>query len=204
MLIRSVTALSLGLLLALGIGCGGSEPAPQAASDVQPDLPPVPEPVEEPAVEAPVEAPTPVVPSPTEIVTAGGTFMFSFADSDVKAKTEEDCSKKSKGDEDKTAACVQKVADAGAKEGIRFEKDEEDNWWWVSFGEAAGKEQIFNKVKFTIGGEEGRTLTLKPEGKDLGKKPMRKLPEEVTLDVPDESTVVMTDPKKGKLVYKKA
>jgi hypothetical protein len=206
MLIRRINGLSLGLLLALGTACGGSEPAPQTVDDVPPPTPMAAE--EKPAAEAepaaPAEPPQPVIPSPTEVVTAGGTFMFAFADSDVKHATEEDCSKKSKGDEEKTAACVQKVADAGAKEGIRFEKDEEGNWWWVSFGEAQGKEQIFNKVKFTIASEDGRTLKLKPEGKDLGKKPMKKLPEEVVIEVPDDSTVVMTDPKKGKLVYKKA
>ncbi|MBL8721037.1 MAG: hypothetical protein JNL79_33945, partial [Myxococcales bacterium] len=44
---------------------------------------------------------------------------------------------------------------------------------------------------------------LTPEGKDEGKKAMKTLPKEVVLEVPDESTVIMTDPKKGKLTYKK-
>ncbi|HMR10640.1 MAG TPA: hypothetical protein PKA88_32910 [Polyangiaceae bacterium] len=195
-----IAAVSLFAFLA---ACGGGAEPPQTADVTPPEPAPV-EPAPEPPAEPEEAPPPPPVPTATEVVTAGSTFMFSFADSDVKQATEEACEKSSKKDEAKMEACVAKVADAGAKEGIRFEKDEEGGWWWVSFGDAKGKEQIFNKVKFTIAGEEGRTLKLKPEGKDAGKRPMKKLPEEVVIEVPDETTVIMTDPKKGKLVYKKS
>ena len=36
-----------------------------------------------------------------------------------------------------------------------------------------------------------------------GKKPMKALPKEVVVDVSDENTVAMSDPKKGKLIFKK-
>ncbi len=203
MIFRHKSLMGAGLI-AFVAACGGGGEPPQTASDMPPPEEPAPvEPAPEPPAE-PEEPPPPPPPTATEVVTGGSTFMFSFADSDVKAATEEACEKKAKKDEKKKEACVQKVADAGAKEGIRFEKDEEGGWWWVSFGEVKGKEKIFNKVKFSIAGEEGRTLKLKPEGKDKGKRPMKKMPEELVIEVPDDTTVIMTDPKKGKLVYKKS
>ncbi|MBI2395767.1 MAG: hypothetical protein HYV09_39750 [Deltaproteobacteria bacterium] len=143
--------------------------------------------------------------SAKEVVTASGAvFMFSLADSEgAKKAVDEDCGKKAKKDDKKLESCKKDAEAAGANEGIRFEKDDKGDWYWVSFGKEKDKEVVYNKVKFTVGDEAEGKLTLKPEGKDQGKKAMKTLPKEVVLEVPDESTVVMQDPKKGKLVYKK-
>jgi hypothetical protein len=136
------------------------------------------------------------------IMAEGVVFMFSLADSEgAKKAVDEDCGKKAKKDEKKLEACKKDAEAAGAGEGIRFEKDDKGDWWWVSFGKEKDKEVVFNKVKFKVAAEADGKLTLTPEGKDQGKKAMKALPKEMILEVSEE-TVAMTDPKKGKIVYK--
>jgi len=139
-----------------------------------------------------------------EVITAdGAVFMFSLADSEgAKKAVDEDCAKKAKKDDKKLESCKKDAETAGSVEGIRFEKDDKGEWWWVSFGKEKDKEVVFNKVKFKVASEAEGKVTLTPEGKDMGKKAMKTLPKEVVIDVADENTVSMTDPKKGKLVYK--
>ncbi len=198
MISKMLTVLAPFGLMAVMLGaCGGSTPPPAAPDDVE-----EPEPVakKEPPVEK--EAPPPKRKTAKEMVTAGSTFMFVLADSDaMQAKTAE-CEKKSKGNEDKLAECIKAAEDIAAKEGIRFEQAEDESWWWVSFGDAKGKEVIYNKVQFEIASDAEASITLTPKGKDMGKKPMKKLPPEVVLEAPDEKTIVMSDPAKGKLVYR--
>lgn len=143
--------------------------------------------------------------TPKEVITAeGAVFMFSLADSEgAKKAVDEDCAKKAKKDEKKLESCKKDAEAAGAVEGIRFEKDDKGDWYWVSFGKEKDKEVVFNKVKFKVASEGDGKVTLTPEGKDTGKKAMKTLPKEMVLEVTDENTVSMTDPKKGKLVYKK-
>lgn len=196
--------VALPLALTVAAACGGSKkPATDATNDAATataaaTAAPTVEPKKE-------EPPPPPKKTAKEVVTGGTTFMFSLADSlDAKKLATEDCEKKTKKDEAKMAECMKGVEDAAANEGCRFEKDEkaEGAWWWVSFGKDKDKEVIYNKVKFTITAETPTKLTIKPEGRDMGKKPIAKLPAEMTLEIPDETTVGMMDPKKGLLVYK--
>ncbi len=200
----------LGLVFAVGCGGGDQKPpaesptpttsAPEPAADMpgEPEKKP-----EEPAAKK-EEAP-PAKKKISELISGGGTWAFSLADSaDAKAKAEEGCKKKSK-DAAKQEACLKDIEKAASEEGFRYEKDDKGNWWWVSFASEKGKEVVVNKLMFKIesDGEVGGSAKLKPEGKDMGKKPMAKLPPEVVIEVPDDSTMIMTDPKKGKLTFKK-
>ncbi len=189
-------AFFLASLATLG-ACGGSAPPPQEPEVSEPE--PVAE-KEAPAKEK--EAPPPKRKTAKELITAGSTFMFVLADSGPMEGHTKDCDKKAKGDDDKLAACLKKIEDVAAKEGIRFEQGEDESWWWVSFGEANGKPVVYNKVQFDIASDAETSITLTPKGKDMGKKPMKKLPAEITLESPDEKTLVMNDPAKGKLVYR--
>lgn len=210
----------LGLLFAgsmLAVACAGETPQPQepqpettvTATKVEepaPTPPPAAAGAEEPKEEAKKEEEPPPPPpkkKPTEVVT-GATFAFSLEGSpDAKKMHTEACEKKSKKDEKKLEACMKDVEASAGAEGVRFEKDDKGDLWWVSFGQEKGKEVVFNKVKVKVASEADDKLVLTPEGKDEGKKPMKPLPAEVVVEVPDESTVVMSDPKKGKLVFKK-
>ena len=208
MRIRSVV-LSMSIVGLLA-GCGGETPPPEtpppppSASAPPPPVVKKEEPPPEPKKEEPPPPPPPPKKTAKEIVTGGSTFMFSLDDSaDAKKMHGDDCAKKSKK-QDKVDACMKDVAATAAKEGIRFEKDDKGAWWYVSFGaDAKGKEVVHNKIAFKITKEEDGKLTTAPEGKDAGKSPMKTLPKEVVVEVPDENTIAMTDPKKGRLVFKK-
>lgn len=215
--IRAVVVSSFVIALGCQTGCGGdatppaaNPPKPEASAEPGPGATPAPEATEKKAEEpAPAKKEEKAPPAAakkkiSEIIAAGGTWAFSLADSpDAKKVAEDDCKKKNK-DAKKQEACMKDVEQSAAGEGFRYEKDDKGTWW-VSFATEKGKEVIVNKIMFKIGNdaEVGGSATLKPEGKDLGKKPKGKLPPEVTIEMPDENTTVMTDPKKGKLTYKK-
>lgn len=200
-MILSRRSLRLGLIgfVALGLAaCGGSPPPAETPADI-----PEPEPVvqkEEPKEEEP--PPPPPRKTAKEMITAGTTFRYVLAESDPAQAKKAECEKKAKGDEEKSAACLKSAEELAAKDGIRFDKGDDESWWWVAFSEASGKEVLLNKVKFEIAEEAEASIKLTPQGKDLGKKPMKKLPEAITLEAPDEKTLVMNDPAKGKPVYR--
>lgn len=217
MRIRVIVATGFIFSLALA-ACGGeSTPPAEAPTNTEPTTEPAPAPAPEatePKADAPkADAPKAEEPAPapakkkiSELIASGGTWAFSLADSpDAKKAVDDGCAKKAKGDAKKQDACVADAQKAADGEGFRYEKDDKDNWWWVSFTTTKGKEVIVNKVMFKIAtdGDVGGSAIVKPEGKDKGKKPMAKLPAEITIDMPDEGTTVMTDPKKGKLTFKK-
>ena len=170
------------------IAAATSEPAPTAAATPAATAEPAPPPKK----------------TAKEIVTSGATFMLSFADSDLKAKATTDCEKKNpKKEPEKLDKCMKDAEALAAKKGCRYEKDDKGEWWMISFDTPKDKEVILNKIKFKIAAEAPDKLTVTPEGKDAGTKPMIPMPKEVVLDVPDENTLVMMHPKDGKLVYKK-
>jgi hypothetical protein len=192
--------------------CGGGTPEPQNSEPLtpaaaQPEPMPLAEPPPaattppEPAAEA--KPPAPARKPAKEIVTnRGSVFMLSFGDSDLKQAKTDECAKKAKNDEKKTDECLSKAETEAANEGVRFEQDDKGNWWWVAFVKKGDKETINNKVQFKIKSEAEDKLVLATEGKDQGKKPLKNLPAEIVIEVPDERTVVITDPVRGRLVYK--
>jgi hypothetical protein len=197
-------------LFALSIsfaGCGGStpppEPPPPAPEPTPPPAPTAEAPVEPPPPETPKEEPPPPRKAAKDVLLGEGwDFVLDFAQSDVKAKAEEDCKKKAKEDEKKLADCMSKAEADAANDRIKFAKDDKDNWWFVSLGKQKGKEVIYTKVQVKLASEEPGKLTFTPEGKDTGKKPIKKLPTELAFEMPDEYQVVFNHPDHGKLVYR--
>jgi hypothetical protein len=192
-------------LVALGLfACGGSpppEPAPPPAPEPQPvaEAPADPPPQEEPAKEEP---PPPRKAAKDFLLEPGWDFVLSYADSDIKAKTAEECEAKSKGDENKAKACETSAEADMANDRLKFAKDDKGSWWIVLLGKQKGKEIIYTKLQVEIAAEETDKLVIKPKGKDLGKKPIKKLPGELAVEMPDEYSVILEHPDRGKLVYK--
>lgn len=203
-------AVALGSFIACGgpdkpaDGPKGATSASVAATDSASAMP---------TVTAPPSASVAPTPPPPPKKTAkdilfpdtGSTWMFSLADStDAKKLAYDDCAKKGGKDAKKVEACTKDVEASATNEGISFTKDDKGAWWWSSFGkDAKGKEAVYNKGMFEVAATTDNQATLTPKGKDMGTKPMAKMPEKVVVDVVDENTVSMTDPKKGKLVYHK-
>jgi hypothetical protein len=194
-----VFAFALGLF-----ACGGS-PAPEAVTPEPLPEPPVtaealPEP--EPAPEPPQEAAPPRKAAKDFLLEPGWDFVLSYSESDIKAKTEEECEAKSKGNEDKARECASKAEADMANDRLKFAKDDKGNWWLVLLGKQKGKEIIYTRVQVEVANEEVEKLVLTPKGKDMGKKPIKKLPSELAVEMPDEYSVILQHPDRGKLVYK--
>jgi hypothetical protein len=124
----------------------------------------------------------------------GWDFVLSFSDSDSKGKAQEECEKKSKGDEAKTKDCLTKAEADAANDRIKFAQDDKGGWWFIYLGKVKGKEIIYNKIQVDIAKEETDKLTLTPKGKDGGKKPIKKLPTELVVEMPDEYSVILQHP----------
>jgi type IV secretory pathway VirB10-like protein len=211
---RTVSLISLAL--ALGVaglssgGCGESTPDPKTAPPPAPTTAPVtsaPVAKEEPKKEEPKKEEPPPPPPPKtakDVIVPGAAFMFSLADSpDAMKAVTEACGKKKK-DEDKKK-CEDDAKAAAAEEGIRFEKGEKEGTWaWVSFGKEKDKEVIYNKITIKDPKFEDKKVTFIMTGKDSGKRAMKFKDGDASpaTELVDDTTVAMTDPKKGKLVFK--
>jgi hypothetical protein len=128
-------------------------------------------------------------------------FMYSFKDSDLSSKKEEECSKKAKDDVEKKAACLSKAAEAESHD-IRFVKDDQGEDWYIVFRRQGDKAIELSRIKYSIGKEGSNQITLNLTGRDMGKKPMAKVPSELVIEIVDDYSIALNDPVKGKVVYR--
>ena len=203
MLNRNVIAAISALALALAACSGDKPPAEPPAPPPADPMPPKPvvEKKEEPVVEKKEEpAPPPPPPKKTakEVLEGGGTFMFSLADSaDAKKLWDEDCAKKSKKDEKKLEACKKAGATAAEGEGVSFAKGEK-GLAFTSFGKEKEKQVEYLKGTLKVTKDDKGMVEVAPEGKFEGKQ-AKSAPKAMTIEVTDDNTVILTDPKKGKI-----
>jgi hypothetical protein len=129
-------------------------------------------------------------------------FMFSFKDSELGAKKEEECAKKAKDDVEKKAACLSKAQAEVESHGIRFTKDDQDENWYIVFSRQGEKLTVLSRIKYTVGKEGSNQVTLNFTGRDMGKKPMGKVPSELVIEIVDDYTIAVNDPVKGRMVYR--
>jgi hypothetical protein len=204
MIKRSVLWVLAGMVLA---GCGsGATPEPESAAvdEKKPKAEAADDATEEKSEKA-AKADEPEVPkaTPESIITDEDTiFMLSFNDSDFGKAENEKCAKKSGDDPAKKAACVTKAQKAFDGDGIRFRKDAQTGKWvYMTFGKLGGKIADLHKIEFEVDAQTGTQITLKLRGPDRGAKPGT-VPPKLVIEVPSEFQIEITDPQKGKLVYK--
>jgi hypothetical protein len=129
------------------------------------------------------------------------TFMFSFNDSEPKAKAEERCEAQSKGDPKKNAKCMEKERAKFPADGMQFKQNDKGEWTWMTLRRKGNVIQWLHRIPFEFGDEKETSITLKLSGKDTGKQPMRNIPSTITIEVPNEFQIAMKDPEHGRLVY---
>jgi len=140
--------------------------------------------------------------SPKDHLTAPDvTFMFSFNDSDPKAKAEERCTAQSKKDPKKMAQCMSKERAKFPADGMQFKKNDKGEWTWMTLRRKGSAITYLHRIPFDFGDEKETSIVLKLTGKDTGKSPMGKVPAQITIEVPNEFQIAMQDPEHGRLVY---
>jgi hypothetical protein len=138
------------------------------------------------------------------VLGAGGTFAFSLDESGPSAAMHAKC----KQDQPATAdACYAAIAAAGAHEKIRFAPDGSGHVVFTSFGpDDDGRDVSWIDVPLVFTADGTNAAWGKPAGADRGTwAKTRPLPANAKLrfEVVDAKTVVMVDPKKGRLVFHK-
>jgi hypothetical protein len=200
--------------------CGGSQPAAEDASaskaddsgDAKEDEAKAEEPKEEAKDGAkeeakkedsggPSDGPGPITRTAKDMLTAPEvTFMFSFNQSEPKAKAEEKCQAQTKGDGKKMADCMRKASAKFAVDGMQF-KQEKGTWQWITLRRKGSTLITLHKIPFEFGEEKETHVVLKTTGRDSGSMPMRNIPKEMKIEVPNEFSIAIQDPEAGRLVY---
>jgi hypothetical protein len=138
--------------------------------------------------------------SAQEILTAPDVvFMLSFNDSDVKQTAESKCSASSGNDPKKMNGCMAKARKAIDIDGYQF-KEVNGKWFWSTLRTQGKTLHTLHKFEIEFGPEAEGSVTIKPKGKDLGSKAGR-TPGPLTIQVPNDYQIALSDPKLGKLVY---
>ena len=110
--------------------------------------------------------------------------------------------KKAKGDPEKRAKCITKARKPYEGEGIRFIKDDDGTWWWLTMALQRGKMFLKHRIEFEVKEQTDTTITLKLKGRDRGRKPMGGVPRTLTVEVPNDYEIYIDDKRLGKKVYK--
>ena len=148
--------------------CGGSAAQPETppseasgepATTKAEEPAPAPEPEPEPVKEEPKES------AKDTLVREGTAFLLNFEKSDVGAKEKETCKKKSKDDVAKEANCFSAAMNKQPREGILFEKKDEQ-WVYVRFGLEKNVRVDYNRVNIEVAEPSGKQVTIKTVGKD--------------------------------------
>lgn len=122
------------------------------------------------------------------------------------------CRALAKGDATRETNCVNEAAVEGGKEGMRFERGGTagEAWAWVSFGPAEAGEKVYLRAPVKVLQSPVHELRVQINGEPSGeqwdampaqaKAAMKAMV--MTIEQIGPHTVVMSSPKKGKLVYR--
>ena len=208
-----IGALALGIL-----ACGGGTPppatpdptaqaAPAGSSDPaaaqsagEPKTAAPEAPAKPPAQDIVLEKPTRPVRSILE--SADTVYFVNYEESDVGKTAETNCAKESGGDPQKNSACMSKARQNVEGLGYRFKKNPKGEVTTCTILRRQGNTlTTLHKFKYKYGDETETSIVIKMDGKDDGPIKWEKIPSEFKVEVPNDYTMIVQDPKYGRLVY---
>jgi len=136
-----------------------------------------------------------------------GRYPFVLEESEVFAGFKTKCAADASGDAAKESACLAEVRAESAKEGLRFDTDAQGHTTWISYGGENGTDVVFHQVAIALTSDSPKLATartLAPATGLLAAK--RPIPEGTVMriELVDDRTIAMQDPKKGRLVFRRA
>lgn len=152
-----------------------------------------------PAGDSPLEKPSRPVRQILE--TKDTVFFLSFEDSDPGKTAEASCAKTSVDDPQKNATCLAKARQPFEGLGYRFTRSPKDETLFTILRRQGNALSVLHKFHFTYGKESDGAAIIKLEGKDEGPVKWEKIAPELKIEVPNDYTIVVQDPKHGRLVY---
>lgn len=145
-------------------------------------------------------------PAPLDVLRAGGTFGFVLDESDPGAKAKAACASEHPNDTAGASTCYGAIAAEAAREGIRFSVDGSGRLVWTSYCAENGKDVTCIEGALDAAPESERIVTAHfveiPRGVQL--PPLDHVPTQaLRFEVVDGDTIVMVDPDKGRLVFRR-
>jgi len=205
--------------LLLTLACSSAQPAPSTAADAGDQPKPAPAAAKAEAEPAPAE-PAPVARDdskpadtprdglrkasrpPLELLTGNNVvYVFNYAESPVGESAKQRCQSENADDPGAARQCVAKARSKIPVESVRFVKDPHGQFWWVTYNNYKGNLLKWHKIQFLPGKEGEDTVKLNLTGKDKGIAPLAKVPSTLKIDLPNDYSIVISDPEHGAMHY---
>jgi acyl-CoA thioesterase len=135
-----------------------------------------------------------------------GRYPFVLEESEVFARIKSNCAEEAKGDAAKETACVGAIRAEAAKEGLRFDADAQGNVTWISYGGENGADVVFHQVAIALTSDSPKLATARTLGPATGAQAAKHpIPAGTVMriELVDDRTIAMLDPKKGRLVFRR-
>lgn len=137
---------------------------------------------------------------PMELLTGNNVvYVLNFAGSAKGEAAKAQC--ESQGDPAAIRQCLAAERNKVQVESVRFVKDAHGQYWWVTYNRYKGNLLKWHKVQFVPGKEDADTISLTLVGKDKGIAPMPRVPAALKVELPNDYSIVISDPQHGDLMY---
>ncbi len=136
-----------------------------------------------------------------------GRYPFVLEESEVWAGFKSKCAEAGKGDAAKETACKDEIRGEAGKEGLRFDADAQGQVTWISYGAENGAEIVYHQVQVALTSDSAQFATARTLGPATGlHAASRPIPAGTVMriELVDDRTIAMLDPKKGRLVFRRA
>jgi hypothetical protein len=204
---------ALGAVFAFSlVACGASSTPPAESPESQPPTAKAEKKPVEKVAEAKAEEPGEKDPRadglrkasrpPAELITGPNlVYMFNFKESAVGKEAHERCSEQAGDSPRELAACMEKARSKVQVESVRFVKESSGEHFFITYNRYKGNLLKWHKVQFMPGEETADRITLNLVGKDKGIAPMARVPRSISIELPNDYTIVVDDPDHGAMMY---
>jgi hypothetical protein len=137
---------------------------------------------------------------PMDLLTGNNVvYVLNFASSAKGEAAKAQC--EAQGDPAAIRQCLTAERNKLPVESVRFVKDAHGQYWWVTYNRYKGNLLKWHKVQFVPGKEDADTISLTLVGKDKGIAPMSRVPAALKVELPNDYSIVISDPEHGELMY---
>lgn len=139
---------------------------------------------------------------PVELITGGNVvYVFNFKESAAGARAQESCQRENAGDARAERECFEKARSRVPVESVRFVKDKFNQYWWVTYNRYKGNLLKWHRIQFVPGKETDSAVSLTLVGKDKGIAPLARVPASLSVNLPNDYSIVIDDPEFGAMAY---
>lgn len=216
---RTVLTSTPVVLALVALGCASASPPPSASASSEASPAPRAAPAAAPSEQASAPVAQPAEASekpsdeprdglrkasrpPLELLTGNNVvYVLNFPASKIGESAKERCESEHAGDPGATRECLTKERGKVAVESIRFVKDGSGQYWWVTYNRYKGNLLKWHRIQFLPGKADDDSVTLNLTGKDKGIAPMPKIPTFLNVELPNDYSIVVSDPEYGAMMY---